>query len=189
MNRLILILVVGFALCDAHLCVTPQGLKSQPNQPATAGAEIHKKLLDQLLRDGQVSRKCAERTSEAEQMIHVETQDLNRDGKQEYLIQLMNHECSTGGTSNYMFLWCYRETPRGYIKLLAVSSDKISNSVFDHFSADTRYRNGRETTTYHNGFADLTLVSAQGPYIGWTNYTFNGTRYVESSHGVERVPN
>lgn len=138
---------------------------------------MQRQIVKQLIADHQLSDDCVQRAGGAEKVIRVETQDLNLDGKPEYLIRLDyggQNECSPK-----MTVWCYRQTPRGLIKLLAISSDRTVNRTFDHFS---------QSKTRHNGFADLELVTQQGPYIEFTIYAFDGQRYIESKHGSERIP-
>jgi hypothetical protein len=60
-----------------------------------------------------------------------------------------------------------------------VSGDGTANRTFDHFS-------GKKV--YHRGHADLELVRQQGANVEFTDYDFDGNRYVETKHGSERVP-
>lgn len=152
--------------------------KANPKQPATATVGLQEKLVRQLVLDGQITDECVQKSGGAAKVIIIERADLNHDGKPEYLIRLEDGaqaECTPA-----MTLWCYRETSSGYAKLLAVSSDRTVNRTFDHF-------NGKKTA--HRGFADLELVTVQGPYVEFTDYVFNGIQYVEAKHGAERVPN
>jgi hypothetical protein len=179
MRRLIFGLVV-ISLCVASGIAQSRRRERKPNpkQPATTAASVQEKLVRQLVLDGQFTDECVRKSGGAAQVVSIEKADLNHDGKPEYLIRL--EDGAQGECTPAMTLWCYRETSSGYVKLLSVSSDRTVNRTFDHFT-------GKKT--YHNGFADLELVTVQGPYVEFTDYVFNGTRYAEAKHGAERVSN
>lgn len=170
------IAIVLPAFSAATWLIHAQQSKGSEPRALSSTDGLQRQLVKQLIADHQLTEECVRRAGGAEKVVRVETQDLNRDGKPEYLIRHENeYECAATTT-----LWCYRQTSRGLLRLLAVSSDRTVNRTFDHFS---RQR------TYHNGFADLELVTQQGPYVEFTDYVFDGTRYVEAKHGSERVPN
>jgi hypothetical protein len=173
-TKVILLSLLSVATWPTHAQHSKEAEARAPGQ--TDG--VQERIVHQLISDRQLTADCVRRVGGAGKLIRVETQDLNRDGKPEYLIRLDyegQSECSPKTT-----IWCYRQTPSGLLMLLAVSSDRTVNRAFDHFS---------RKKTYHNGFADLELVTEQGPYVEFTDFVFNGTRYVETKHGAERVPN
>lgn len=147
--------------------------KSKSETSIKTSSEIKKKLIRQLKNDGEIKGSCVESASN-QKFITVKLEDLNRDGKPEFLITLggeFHYDCAKES-----MLWYYQETSNGYKKLLGVYT---GNRTVDDL---TRMK------TYHKGFADLGLVMLQGPFIEVIDYEFNGTKYIKKSERIIQVP-
>lgn len=136
-------------------------------------SDLKARMLNELRVGKQIKQDCGKSAGSGE-ILDIELQDLDRDGKPEFLISLsgaLQYECSNGST-----VWWYKKTAGGYVRLLAADT---GNHNIDHFS---------KKRTYHRGFADLELVTTQGPFVEGTDYIFNGSRYVVAKHDIVRVP-
>jgi hypothetical protein len=149
------------------------GLSQTRGDKAIVDPDLKARLLNELRVGKQIKQDCGA-SAGRDEIVDIELQDLDRDGKPEYLISLrgaLQYECSNGST-----VWWYKKTAGGYVKLLAADT---ANHNIDHFSMKR---------IYHGGFADLELVTTQGPFVEGTDYIFNGSRYVVAKHDIVRVP-
>lgn len=136
---------------------------SQNREPS---ADVKAKLFKQVLADMSEFRECAQQSEggvdAAQEGIYVEEFDLNRDGKQEYQIELVGqcgcaaHDCS---------IYLYRQSSQGFEQIL------------DGFGI------GLEVLkSYTNGYADVRLGARNNAASqSETTYKFDGKEYRESN--------
>lgn len=172
MNRLAICLII-ILLFAADSFSQSKRTKPKTKTLVNTSAEIKKKLIQQLKNDGEIKGSCAEPAS-SQKFVAVKPEDLNRDGKPEFLITLkgeFHYDCAGEST-----LWYYQKTSNGFKKLLGV------------FTGNRTVDNLTRMKTYHKGFADLGLVMLQGSFIEAIDYEFNGTKYTEKSKRTQQVP-
>jgi len=124
-------------------------------------AQKEKEIVQQLIRDREITAKCVQEAGGAQKTVYVNSVDLNRDGKPEFIVDL---HTSCGAGNGYK--WIYRRTTTGYEQLLSAGGPRTEIAPLK---------------SYTNGYRDVVeaaFASVSGDSVR-TIYRFDGKRYRE----------
>ena len=144
-------------------------------------------LIQQIISDDDtVTSSCVEKLGDAENAVEVESIDLNRDGKTDYLVSgltaSINIDMTGNGKSEIVDClcgsrrchnWLYVDTGNGYLLVLSAKDGGIL-----------------PLKTYTNGYRDLSVESVSGNSRPVRSiYKFDGIKYQEIKQRAVRRPN
>lgn len=153
-RRCVLLLIV-ILLCAAG------GTSQLRKQRKQISAKEQEELVQQMVRDRQLPSDCVQESGGAREVVSVELEDLNSDGRPEFFV-MGKSGCAWG--PRRPFAWYYRKTQKGYALMLYIN--QLENVV------------KRRTKT--NGYYDLEVTTSDGAdTFGSGIYKFDGTRYQE----------
>lgn len=156
------------------LLILPSSAMSQ-RRNVKVNPKVKQELIQQMVRDGEVSNECIEKLGGSEKAIDVTATDLNRDGQTDYLVEgtyaIIDVDMSGAGKNESADCVYGPQRPNGWIYLQTEKGYKL---VFSTLNAGILL--GK---TYTNGYLDFKVEQPSGPNAIFTAaYKFDGNQYV-----------
>lgn len=116
-------------------------------------------ILEEMVRDGEITRDCASQDHGGEEIVTITPIDLDQDGQPEYEVSGTSG-CTCGARRCNQ--WVYKKTPDGYKQILGLVQPDEGITVLN-------------TTT--NGYADLEVIGLAGNEALREVFRFDGRKY------------